>query len=133
MDKYVAELLVTLRDIGFSWIAEEIEETIHSGKSIEKEISEIQGRRTKKASMIVPLTQEEQLMLCLETVKAYFVDLSDIWKEAGKNISKAESLKTLHIQISEIESIEPVDLFTPQFKGQKENLLKLIVEELGHE
>jgi|SRR5208283_3888420 len=131
MEKDVTELLSTLRDLNLPWIAEEIEEAIHSGKSIKKEIPEIYGgRKTKKASMIVPLSGEEQLILCFETIKAYFVDLSDIWEKAIENIQQTEKLATAGVQISEIDSKEPITLFMPAYVDQKVKLADLITEGL---
>ena len=130
MEQDVAKILSTLRDLNFSWIAEEIEGAIHSGKSIKKEIPEIYGRKTKKTSMTVPLTGEEQLILCLETIKAYFVELSDVWEKARINIQQTEKLSNIGIQISEIESKEPIALFMPTYTDQKAKLAGLIAEVL---
>lgn len=130
MEKDVAEILSTLRDLNFTWIAEEIEEAIQSGKSIKKEIPEIYGRKTKKASMTVPLTGEEQIVLCLETIKAYFVDLSDVWEKARANIQQTEKLANVGIQISAIDSKEPITLFMSPYADQKATLAGLIVEVL---
>lgn len=131
MNEDVKKLLKALRDSKLDWIADEIENTIQSGKTIIKEMSGIDGRKTKKATMTIQLSDAEQLDLCLRTIKAYFIDLYDIWAKAKINFAHSDKLShalNLNLQISDPESKEHVELFEPAYENEREKLQNLIDE-----
>lgn len=125
----VKAILETLRDLRLDWIADEIEETVRAGKTFEKEYVE-SGRRVKKRALATaPYDEREEEQICLNTLLAYFVDLTELWEKTKSSFSELfprnKGLGPLSLEIvnEEGQSIVP---FEPPYFQQIDRLREIL-------
>lgn len=152
----VMEILKTLNQIGFQWIGKEIELNIRNGKTENKEIenksyekplfdSEVptykrlgvpQRRKTKISAgelVSIPFNEDEQVLIALKTIKAYFVELHDVWSNVQQNITKIPNVEIKVMIVGEENSEEPLVLFPPEFNKHLVRLDNLLKQALSDE
>lgn len=130
----VKAILETLRDLRLDWIADEIEETVRVGKTVEKEYIETGRRGKKKASATAPYEEKEEEQICLKTLLAYFVDLSQLWEKSKSSFSelfpanrRSESLSLKLVN----EEGEPIAPFNSKYFQQRDHLNELLTRALS--
>lgn len=127
----VKEILENLRALHLNWIAEEIEVMIWAGRTIEKSYTEGRNRRSKRALATQPYNVEEEQAICLETLKAYFVDLNEIWRQTQSEFSEAilsdEPSETFSIELLDEEN-QIIKPFEPHYSAIKTNFGYLLAK-----
>jgi len=101
----VRQILLTLRDVRLDWMADEVEMTIRAGKTVLKDVEPGVARQLKNPTVTMPFSADEELAICLRTIRAYFVDLPAVW-------SKTETLLKGIFEgnaINHLEEIKIVD------------------------
>ncbi len=134
MNEDVVSILKTLRDLKLDWIVDEIVESIQAGKTIFKETLEDNKNQSKKATMTVSFGDNEQIALCLNSIKSYFIDLNDVWIQAQKNLINTETINTkslrfdseVSFQVAEFGCSESVEPFKPSYEEEKMKLIQLL-------
>lgn len=125
----VKAILETLRDLRLDWMADEIEETVRAGKTVEKEYVELGGRIKKRASATAPYEETEEELICLKTLEAYFVDLSELWEKTKSSFPELSRANTrsgsLALEIMNEEG-QPIVPFESQFFQQRDYLRELL-------
>jgi len=103
---------------GLSWIAEEIETTIHNGHSVTRtpEVSDYDEHK------IIPFDKDEQLRITLRTIQRYMVELHKAWFWARDDLRETLENPNLQISIAYLGSDEPLHLFNHDFET---HLIKL--------
>jgi hypothetical protein len=125
----VKVILETLRDLRLDWIADEIEETVRAGKTVEKEYVELGGRSKKRASATAPYEEAEEEQICLITLATYFIDLSELWEKTKSSFSELlqangrSGSPSLEIVNEEGQAIVP---FESQYFQQRDHLSELL-------
>lgn len=124
----VKAILETLRDLRLDWIADEIEETVRAGKTVEKYV-EFGKKYKKRASASAPYEEAEEEEICLKTLAAYFVDLSELWEKTKSSFSELPQANRpsgpLSLEIVNEEG-QPFVPFESQFFQQRNRLKELL-------
>ena len=68
-------ILKTLRQSELDWMADEIEDAVESGKMVYMREIEPYLKAAGEAFAVVPIPESEELEVCLNAIKTYFVDL----------------------------------------------------------
>ena len=136
MNTDVKDFLSTLRTVRLDWIANEIDTTIGNGKTIVKEFDEF-GRRAKgMVATTAPYSDAEELYICVNTLKSYFVDLSETWEKAKATIkgvieqpNNVREVLSISIMDENGVALSPYDA---EYQGMKDQLKILLDRALGY-
>lgn len=82
MNPQVVEILKTLRSIQLNWIAEEIEQSILLGKTVEKTYREPGYAKQRRGLYTEAFTGKEEMQVTLRIIRSYFIELHDNWNSA---------------------------------------------------
>ncbi len=105
----VQDLLKILRETGFEWVADEIQNLIKEGKAIDKLISEPTSRSSRKAQIetaTVPFPPDEQLAIALSSIHEYTITTASILRVSQKEIGGPLDLPDVTIRIVSDEDVE---------------------------
>lgn len=128
----ITMILEALRETGLSWIADEIETAIRTGKQVSKETQRYQqlgfgATRAKSASrkeeiVTVPFDGDEQMSITTQTLRNYLVTLHKVWDSARRNLSEFVREPELTVVITFPDTEEPL---TPFYRDYEEDSRKL--------
>ncbi len=115
----------TLRDLRFDWIADEIEEVIRSGKTSAKKDIEPTSRHAKQDLATTSYSETEEQLICLRTLEAYFIELSQVWEKTnqifGELLTPKDSFEPVVVKIVD-EDGQPIIPFESKHMSERDSL-----------
>ncbi|WP_139228189.1 hypothetical protein [Planctomicrobium piriforme] len=92
-DEDVVEILLTLRENGMSWIADEVEQRISAGATEIVSIGRSRGKTEYEDQR--PLTSDEQIETLIRCLHNYLVVLPQAWAIAQDNLLQSTDLRSI--------------------------------------
>jgi len=121
----------TLRDIRLDWIADEIEEIIRSGKTSAKKDIKPTSRHAKQDPATTSYDETEEQLICLGTLKAYFIDLSLVWEKASlvlrDLLTPRDGSEPVVVKIVDEEG-KPLVPFESKYEAERDNFGRQLSE-----